>query len=99
MINEGEPTGEIPVQPEEEIKELSLEQQAQIYADIWKKKKVTAEAILQRAQELQAEMSEEDRRDLRMMIYLPKGIRDKNLGITQDHNQAFTGARGMTDIT
>jgi hypothetical protein len=87
FIMETKSNVEMLTQSEQESKELTLEQQAQIYADMWKNEifkpagifkhaepNITAESILQRAQELQAEMSEEDRKDLTMLIYLPAGL-------------------------
>jgi hypothetical protein len=59
------------VEPSETKKEPTLEEQAAIYAEMFGEGKAK---ILERAKSLQAEMSEEDKRDLTMLIYCPENF-------------------------
>jgi hypothetical protein len=67
---ESKPNGEMPLQSEQELKEPTLEQWAEVYAESSGDSK---EKILQALQQLQLEMSEEDRRELTMPIYGKEG--------------------------
>ncbi len=59
---EGEPT-------RERKEPLALEQQAGVYAEMFD---MDSETILEAARELQTEMSEQERKDLTMLVYVPK---------------------------
>ena len=87
---------------EAEKKEPTLEEQAAIYAEIFG---VDAAKILEAAQGLQAEMSEDERRELTMLIYGPKGETaakawarvQKENPTWQSHNPAKIKTEGETD--
>ena len=60
---------------EAEKGEPTLEQQAQVYSEMFG---VDSAKILELAQSLQAEMSEQERKELTMLIYLPEGVTTKD---------------------
>ncbi|MDD3774317.1 MAG: hypothetical protein PHW50_03530 [Patescibacteria group bacterium] len=77
-------------EPKEPIEELSLEKQAQIYADFWIENGYEAnpEIILKKARELQTEMTEQDRQNKKLMVYIPAGVSTKDMWeIIQKNNE------------
>jgi uncharacterized protein YerC len=72
IFQQKEETEEETTETEQREGEPTLIEQATTYAEIWKEKGVTKETILKVARELQAEMSEEEKKDLTMLIYLPE---------------------------
>lgn len=87
---------------EEEKKELTLEEQAGIYAEMFG---VDAAEIIEAAQGLQAEMNEDEKRELTMLVYGKKGttaasawemVKAEN-PTWQSHNPAKITTKGETD--